>query len=43
MEYRIGTSVGNLFVTDDNIDSPFDESTTTSVTFERSGPVLIPA
>ncbi len=43
MEYRVQTDHGNIFVIDENIDSPFAEGTTTSVTFERSGPVLLPA
>lgn len=43
MEYRVQTSHGNIFVIDQNIDSPYVEGTIASVTFERSGPVLLPA
>jgi len=42
MEYRVQTSHGNIFVIDQNIETPFAEGVTTSVTFERSGPVLLP-
>jgi len=43
MEYQIQTPYGKLFVIDQNTESPFIEGVATAVTFERSGPVLLPA
>jgi iron(III) transport system ATP-binding protein len=41
LELTIGTTVGNLFATSDNVDAAYDVGTKVSVTFDQRGPVLL--